>query len=537
LQSAKTWRTSIAHDSRYLDLAGTSLVSRVCAGDGSLILSTVQATLVEQINDFLGLQATEFDFNFWQPGTLLCMLCILLWSLCVYKEFRKIWHALEAATTIPKASATDFRDNTIHCLSWGRALALLITYIIRAGIASVLLVAGILWLARTTSIEELMLNSVALNAILDVDEFLFEGMTPIKIQHAIRSVEPISVSYSHRRSQMESFLHFLAVLGTVLASYLFLLVPLCETMMTVKRELCGGQTDFVVAYSTETQISWGLETKDLKTAQSSYEMSPIERSVLAQKGTPSSLETTWPRTIWFSGDRASFDTDVDRSISSLGTLFPFCMETTILMETGQLHGDVALQPIIEDVLKNAASAMGRPHATTCEELADLCSMPDARLLRVVCGATCGCTELRTSAWHKVESMGCAKPCLEDAKAKLQGASCEDDVINDAGWQAFWHQYEDALIGLYGPGVTQTQLFGSLNATAQSFLTDGCPVMSTLPFELLTGVSWCDGQPNLFRPLASMCPVQCGCRDGRPATLPNGLPSYCPTSCSNSTQSS
>ena len=161
-----------------------------------------------------------------------------------------------------EASATDFRDNTIHCLSWGRALALLITYIIRAGIASVLLVAGILWLARTTSIEELMLNSVALNAILDVDEFLFEGMTPIKIQHAIRSVEPISVKYSHRRSQVESMVHFLAVLATVLASYLFLLVPLCETMMAVKRELCDGQRDFVVAYSTETQISWGLETED-----------------------------------------------------------------------------------------------------------------------------------------------------------------------------------------------------------------------------------------------------------------------------------
>ena len=162
-----------------------------------------------------------------------------------------------------EASETDFRDNTIHCLSWGRALALLITYIIRAGIASVLLVAGILWLARTTSIEELMLNSVALNAILDVDEFLFEGMTPIKIQHALRSVEPISVKYSHRRSQVESMVHFLAVLATVLASYLFLLVPLCETMMTVKRELCDGQRDFVVAYNTETQVSWGLRTEDL----------------------------------------------------------------------------------------------------------------------------------------------------------------------------------------------------------------------------------------------------------------------------------
>ena len=107
-----------------------------------------------------------------------------------------------------------------------------------------------------------MLNSVALNAILDVDEFLFEGMTPIKIQHAIRSVEPISVKYSHRRSQVESMVHFLAVLATVLASYLFLLVPLCETMMTVKRELCDGKRDFVVAYSTETQVSWGLGTED-----------------------------------------------------------------------------------------------------------------------------------------------------------------------------------------------------------------------------------------------------------------------------------
>ncbi|CAE7660819.1 unnamed protein product [Symbiodinium sp. CCMP2456] len=536
VQSAIDWRTSIAHDSRYLDLAGTSLVSRVCAGDGSLILSTVQATLIEQINDFLGLQATEFDFNFWQPGTLLCMLCILLWSLCVYKEFRKIWHALEAATTIPKASATDFRDNTIHCLSWGRALALLITYIIRAGIASVLLVAGILWLARTTSIEELMLNSVALNAILDVDEFLFEGMTPIKIQHAIRSVEPISVKYSHRRSQVESMVHFLAVLATVLASYLFLLVPLCETMMTVKRELCDGQRDFVVAYNTETQVSWGMDTEDVATVRASYELSPIERAVMAYKGTPSSLQEDWPRTIYFSDNRRTFNTDVARTVTNLGEQFPFCMETTVLVETGQLHQDPALQPIVELFFRNAASALGRPNATTCAELADLCSLPDARLLRVTCGQTCGCTDPVSSAWHKVKPMGCSATCLAEAQAKLHSMSCDDDVINDAGWHAFWHEYEGAIIGHYGEGVVGTQFFALLSGIAQDFLSHGCPVLQTLPSEILTGVSWCDGQPQLFRPLASMCPVQCGCRDGRASPLPNGLPSYCPSSCSNSTSS-
>ena len=73
---AKRWRISMAHDYQYLDMAGRSLVSRVCAMDGALILSTTQASLVEQINSFLGLQEGEFEVPFFQPGLLLCMLCI-----------------------------------------------------------------------------------------------------------------------------------------------------------------------------------------------------------------------------------------------------------------------------------------------------------------------------------------------------------------------------------------------------------------------------------------------------------------------------
>ncbi|CAE7746055.1 NLRC3, partial [Symbiodinium microadriaticum] len=40
--NAQIWRTSVAHDYKYMDLAETSLVTRVCSGDGALILSTVQ---------------------------------------------------------------------------------------------------------------------------------------------------------------------------------------------------------------------------------------------------------------------------------------------------------------------------------------------------------------------------------------------------------------------------------------------------------------------------------------------------------------
>ena len=69
---------------------------------------------------------------------------------------------------------------------------------------------GIRWLAQTTSITELMLNAVALNAILDVDEFLFAGFTPMTIHLAIQKLEPLPMKYTARRNKIESLVLFIA---------------------------------------------------------------------------------------------------------------------------------------------------------------------------------------------------------------------------------------------------------------------------------------------------------------------------------------
>ena len=47
------------------------------------------------------------------------MLCILLWSLCVYKEYRSIWLGLEVVWRIPRSKSTVFRDNTFHSICKG----------------------------------------------------------------------------------------------------------------------------------------------------------------------------------------------------------------------------------------------------------------------------------------------------------------------------------------------------------------------------------------------------------------------------------
>ena len=254
------------------------------------------------------------------------------------------------------------------------------------------------------------------------------------------------------------------------------------------------------------------------------------------KQTPSSNDQAWPSTISFSESKRAFNVDLGQTVPDLGTQFPFCLETTVLMERGQLYQDPALQPIVENLVRNAASAMGRPSATTCAELADLCGRTDARLLRITCAETCGCTSPTSNPWHKVEEEGCARGCLLEAQAKLGDVACEDVAANDTQWQAFWNHYTDAAIGYFGEGVTRTSVYPDVLAAVENFLQFGCSFMNTIPGEILTNSPWCEGREDLFRSLAPLCPVQCGCRDNPAATLPNGQPSYCPTSCSSNSTS-
>ncbi|CAE7790008.1 unnamed protein product [Symbiodinium sp. CCMP2456] len=517
MDSAKTWRTSVAHDHKHMDLADRSLVSRVCAGDESLILSTNQATLVEHINSFLGLSELDFEPPFFQPGVLLCMLCIIQWSLCVYKELRRIWLQFEATCSVAKSRRTAFLDNSFGSISWFRFCMLLTTYLLRVGIASVLLGGGVLWLARTTSIEELMLNAVALNSILDIDEFVFAGMTPIKIQHAIQNLSPIRIKYSRCRSQLEAFVHFSSLLALICASYFLLLVPLSDTMLAVKMELCGGLQTFVVSYNAETQLVIGLYTAETSDARN---LSISESAVQSFKGAPPG---TYPEFIRFAATKGLFQQEVSRSMEDEASQYPLCLELDVLNENGNFHTDMTLRPLATMVLNSAAAAVGRAGVQSCQELRAHCDDADGRLLRLVCGDTCGCTDPFSSAWYKVQAQGCSVSCLERRQPKLQNRSCQDLPVDDA-WRTFWSSYATVLSSYFGQPVEATQAFSQVNQTLQALGAGGCPVLAQFPRDFLTGTFWCEGTPDLVRSLASICPQTCGCDN------PSQVSPLCPPRC-------
>lgn len=522
---AKRWRTSMAHDYQYMDLAGRSLVSRVCAVDGALILSTTQATLVEQINSFLGLKVDEFEAVFFQPGSLLCMLCILLWSLCVYKEYRSIWLGLEVVWRIPRSKSTVFRDNTFHSICKGRLKLLLFTYLARAAIASLLLGAGIRWLAGTTSITDLMLNAVALNAILDVDEFLFAGFTPISIQLAVQNLEPVKMKYSRLRSQLESFGLLILLIGTLLGPYLLLLQPLAASMIAVKKELCGGNQTFVVGRNSDAQLNAGLVTK------SSLDTSELTVSELAVERHKFSAGYEAPYLINFAPNPVIFDQFLSRDMAAEVSNWGLCIETEIFQPTGPYYGDPLIMPMVELMLRNAAYSLGHADsdAVGCAGLKHLCSLPDARLLRMVCGNTCGCSDPYASVWHKVPTQGCLPACLQQGTDALAASACEDKVVTEE-WDLLWDIYPTSLGAFYGSDMTASSIYPVMLNLVNFMKSAGCSGLTNqnMQREIGTRTLWCEGYPSLWRPLAGLCPVSCGCLGANP------LPTYCSSSCAVNT---
>ncbi|CAJ1384007.1 unnamed protein product [Effrenium voratum] len=518
---AKRWRISMAHDYQYLDLAGRSLVSRVCAGDGALILSTTQATLVEQINSFLGLQEDQFEAPFFQPGTLLCMLCMLFWSLCVYKEYRNIWLGLEVVLRIPRSDQSIFRDNTLRSICKGRFKILLFTYLARAAIATLLLGAGIRWLAETTSITDLMLNCVALNAILDIDEFLFAGFTPISIQVAVQNLKPVKMKYGRQRSQLESFGLLILLIGTLLIPYLFLLQPLAESMIAVKIELCGGNQTFVIGRNSETQQNIGLVTK------SGFDASDLTITELAVDIHKSTTGSEEPYLFFFAPNARGFDQQLNADMATTTTQFGFCIETEVLQPSGQFYGDPLVEPMVERILRLAAASLGQVDFDDigCADVKFLCSRPDARLLRMVCGATCGCNDPFASAWHKVPSQGCIPSCLQYATDQLAASTCEDQLVQEE-WELFWDLYPDAISAFFNTDVSQSSIYPALVNLSNVMKSMGCSALRNPSFqdELVSRTRWCEGYLPLFRPLAGHCPASCGCVGASP------LPVYCPSSC-------
>eukprot|EP00747_Dinoflagellata_sp_TGD_P116026 gnl/TRDRNA2_/TRDRNA2_172274_c0_seq32.p1 gnl/TRDRNA2_/TRDRNA2_172274_c0~~gnl/TRDRNA2_/TRDRNA2_172274_c0_seq32.p1 ORF type:complete len:605 (+),score=85.47 gnl/TRDRNA2_/TRDRNA2_172274_c0_seq32:31-1815(+) len=187
----KLWRETIAHSAPWHDPGmAASLVSRVCSDDGSLALSTMQTDTIHDI--FL----YEEPYIGMPVGVLLCSCVLLVWFLTMASEFVSIWKHLYSYALLPKRwRETRFslagESISIKYLSYPRAAFIFCLLLLRAAIACNLLYSGSVWLCKTFSVPDLVLNGAALAFILDIDELLFDTLVPRGAENLVQQLDEL----------------------------------------------------------------------------------------------------------------------------------------------------------------------------------------------------------------------------------------------------------------------------------------------------------------------------------------------------------
>ncbi|CAE7574058.1 unnamed protein product [Symbiodinium natans] len=522
VEVAKAWRESIAHDFKHMDLNDESLVSRVCRADRTLILSTSQMQMLDQINAFLGLGKDEFQAPYFQPGILLCMMCILLWCLYLLNEFRLVIFSLEAVSQVPRGPRTQWkRRGGFQTISYGRFGVYCFMRLARFFIAVGLLYAGVQWLSGTISITELILNAVALSAVLQIDEMVFAALMPKKIQICIQDLEAIKVPYSKARSQTESIMLLVGITCLMLWPWMYNVGPLSWDMLEVKRQYCGGTQNFVVAGNQVQGVTVGLVTLDHAQGlnQTSLTRFAVSRHIWQEPlGTSNYIR--------FTQDRSSFVTARDMDMHQRNLHDSLCMDFDNIFLGNATH---ELQEFYRQYFYSASYEAGIPEGASCAEMAHLCHSIDtkARLVRHVCPRTCDCHLQHSNPLLKLVGEGCSKACFTEQEYAMRFSPCEDMNLEESphlreAWEGFWDSYKPLMEQRVGMNFSSPSL---------SFVPDflayvkqvGCPGLGVVPTDPVTRSPWCSGS-QYYGPLANWCPRTCGCHTSET------LPWWCPRSC-------
>ncbi|CAE7245685.1 unnamed protein product [Symbiodinium natans] len=506
---AQRWRMGAAHDHKHVDLADTSLVSRVCNGDSSLIMSNKQADLIGQVNAYLGLEDSQLTPDGLSPGTVLCVLCIFWWCLYLGRELRSILSSVEALWYVPHGP-TELVDGTVLSLSTPRRCFFYSVRLSKAAISCMLLVAGILWIASTTSVRRLMLHAVVLKNLLELDTIFYGAFMPMKFQVSIKKLKPLHFRNSVWRSQIECFLVVLLFAVAMILTWSQLVAPLSTTMENLKREYCAGNQDFVVGINDHHGVAVVRPTvhfsEDLLpgfVAQEVHEYalaSPSRQSQLLVVNNIRDFERTRLETVATSTTQSLQCEDFDKWFL-----------------WGQ--GD-AIPDRYAPYWWAAATGLGLPSNSTCADMAAHCLGPHSQLLRMVCSVTCGCVEPSANPMYMVQAQGCLQQCRDEVQFWTDEMPCEDVATDSVAWQAFWDFYPSAMEAFYGASQAQRS---QLQALAENMKQAGCSELDfeLEPTEILSDVRFCDGHPQLFAPLSQFCPATC-CTGNSPS---------CPSSCS------
>ena len=254
VQDAKSWRLQTAHTlSQYDEVTKSSLAARVCELDMSLHVSGTQTSLRKNLLDYLKDKPGTFEAFF--NGQALCMVAVLTWFLMVFKEMNQAIALIRAIVNLPTGenrvqpvthSDTNRITFRLVALSQSRKAWCSILFVYRLVAGIMMIIVGTTFLVYTIEVEELILNAVALEIVLDIDDLVFDALCTVPARFMMRNLEPVSLPKIPRRKGLDVKAGIntclMPIMGIVV--YFTMLAPMVETLLDAQHALCGGNLDF-----------------------------------------------------------------------------------------------------------------------------------------------------------------------------------------------------------------------------------------------------------------------------------------------------
>jgi hypothetical protein len=425
------FRASASHSFKRADeLTHESMARLICQDGGSqkAIMATGQGQLQQS--------ALKYSFN--NAGPVLAVLVQICWLGTVIKDLSEL-HDLVACLWKIRGERTQLsgertRDDEISVkltsISSSRFIWVMVTVVLpKLFIAVALGFVGVRYLANTEDMSDLVLNSLALAFVFELDELLFATLAPRRLRLLIGRMEPLKKQSVRMPAGMETALVLTGIAIAVSATYIFLIQPFAWTLGMAHHIVCGGNQDFVYVRNRATGMIHVAASNDGTASHGDWEQDELtilkEANLMLEDWYPN--ENNW--------------NDIDNLIRELSE-----HNKSAMHEVGDVHHsfevmseyasksitDISSSQTCEDLTSDDAAqseaarvylaaklGLGNYSYACGDPLGDLsfrdaCSMHDYTLLRASCPVSCGCSvpfmgDHFVAAFDSVHS-GCPRSC-------------------------------------------------------------------------------------------------------------------------------
>lgn len=489
------WRTWDAHSLRYADpLTSMSLATRVCSRDQGLSVALEQKTLMHEV----------IKYSESSQGFLLCNVAVILWVCCCSLEIRQTLNFFLAVFCLPRTTSTAIVANDdgleFAGISKRRFLFGAVISLVRGCFAIILMIQGSIWLAYTSSIENLLLNASALGFVLDIDNTVFGVVAPMQVVGYLNSLKPGKLPRSHLLIMVPVSL-IVGIIGFMAVANFGFIDSVAFQMENIRSIMCEPQGTQHYVTSTNS-LGWITYTKNIPHG-SQDTPADLDHTLGIVKNLIHNPSEAQPYVFEFSNLQ-----DLRRGnwLSVAGFVDQYtCDDYNTLAASkarlGQRLWAVTGNRSLESL-------------TYCDEASAYCL--DAGIIginvRFMCSATCGCSDLHSGLWDLAQpDFGCPQgDCRKRLHQKLEHHQCKDGnktYLKGTGWNVM---------------LERMKAINTISEAVRWNLTSsGCEALAWLPEHQVLQI--CSFSEVTWHGAATFCPQACGCSHKACSGL-------CPQSC-------